>query len=252
MKRASLGLLALAFYAAAAAPGNLPNLSNESIVGHFDIVAFGSGEHAAQGFTRVRKWEQPIRIGLQGDYPDYFEQFVNEHIVDLVAATSHPIELYYSFNLQRAGKLAVDFDRRKVNVILYYLPRPEIARQIARYFDNDTAAVEKLVTNSSCFAKFFKKKNNIVAGIVVFPDHLRKVQSRTCVIEELTQLLGLPNDSDRVAPSIFNDKSLYIDLTDHYRLLLRVLYDARMKAGMSRAEALLLARRILDEIRPGQ
>jgi hypothetical protein len=28
---------------------------------------------------------------------------------------------------------------------------------------------------------------------------------RACVVEELTRVLGLPNDSDAVKPSIFND-----------------------------------------------
>ena len=94
------------------------------------------------------------------------------------------------------------------------------------------------------FCKVLQEKNNIVAGIAVFPDHHPKEWMRACVIEKLTQLMGLPNDSDRVTPSIFNDKSRYFSLTEHDRLLLRVLYDARMKAGTARANALVLARQI--------
>ena len=47
-----------------------------------------------------------------------------------------------------------------------------------------------------------------------------------------------------------NDRSLYEELTEHDRHLLRVLYDPRLKAGMPRAEALPLAARILARNRP--
>ena len=73
---------------------------------------------------------------------------------------------------------------------------------------------------------------------------------RACVVEELTQVLGLPNDSNAVQPSIFNDQSRFFELTEHDRLLVRILYDNRITPGMPRREALRLGREILNEIRP--
>ena len=61
--------------------------------------------------------------------------------------------------------------------------------------------------------------------------------------------MGLPNDSNDVYPSIFNDKGRLDDLSEQDVLLLRLLYDPRMKAGMSRDDALNTARRILPELR---
>ena len=72
---------------------------------------------------------------------------------------------------------------------------------------------------------------------------------RPRIVEETTQSMGLPNDYKEVYPSVFNDSSRLDDLTEHDILLLRLLYDPRMKAGMKRDEALAVAREILPELR---
>ena len=73
---------------------------------------------------------------------------------------------------------------------------------------------------------------------------------RAYVVEELTQVLGLPNDSDTVKPSIFNDQSRYFELTDLNRRMLKMLCDPRITPGMQRKEALRQGRLILEELNP--
>ena len=213
----------------------------------FDIIAFGN-EFTGQRFPRVRKWAEPMRIGLQGDYPEYFETFVLQQIQDLQRLTDHPIELYYSPTLQREKRLPAGFDRKKTNVILFYLPRDKISGAIARYFDNDPAQVAAMVKSSTCFAKFFTRRDEIRAAIAVFPDHHPKRIMRACVVEELTQIMGLPNDSVIVEASIFNDRSQFLELTANDRMLLRVLYDPRITYAMPRQRALQLVRTITIEL----
>jgi len=65
------------------------------------------------------------------------------------------------------------------------------------------------------------------------PDLLRL----SCIHEELTQGLGLPNDSPRARPSIFNDDEEFALLTDQDELLLRILYNPALRPGMTAAEA---------------
>lgn len=234
---------------ALAIPATGAELSNDAIARNFNVIAFGN-EYQRDDFARLRKWTGPIRIGLQGTYPAYFEKFVNQTIADLRRLTGHPIELYYSLKLQRESRLAEGFDKDQVNFILFYLPRDRIGEQVAKYFGNDVTKVEKMLTISTCFAKFFKQGDEIRAAVAVFPADQPKAWMRACVVEELTQVLGLPNDSSAVAPSIFNDHSRYFELTEHDRLLVRILYDGRMKVGMPRQQAVGLARQILDELRP--
>ncbi len=76
------------------------------------------------------------------------------------------------------------------------------------------------------------------------PDLMRKA----CIHEELAQGLGLPNDSPRARPSIFNDDEEFGLLTTHDELLLRMLYDPRMTPGMNLNAARKQAEIIANEL----
>lgn len=80
------------------------------------------------------------------------------------------------------------------------------------------------------------------------PDLLRL----SCIHEELAQGLGLPNDSPLARPSVFNDDEEFGLLTTHDEYLLQMLYDPRMRPGMTAAEARPVAQTIASEILGGQ
>ena len=79
------------------------------------------------------------------------------------------------------------------------------------------------------------------------PDLLRL----SCIHEELAQGLGLANDSPAARPSIFNDDDEFALLTKHDELLLQMLYDDRLRPGMSAAEAAPITRIIARELLQG-
>ncbi|MDA1090834.1 MAG: DUF2927 domain-containing protein [Proteobacteria bacterium] len=244
----ALVLLTVAAVAPAGAEPSEETVTNQDIVRNFDTIAFGN-EYTGRRYDNVRKWRQPIRVGIEGRYPKYFETFVLQHIRDLRKLTGHSIRLYYSPAMQKEGRLAPDFDRKKINLILYYLPVDKIPKRLARYFDNDEAKVKKMIEVSTCFAKFGTKINEIRWAIAVFPSHHSQEYMRACVVEEMTQVLGLPNDSNAVKPSIFNDSSQYFELTAHDRWLIKMLYDPRITVGMPRPDAIRAAATFLDEHR---
>ena len=64
------------------------------------------------------------------------------------------------------------------------------------------------------------------------------------------QALGLGNDHSEVRPSIFNDDEEFALLTRHDEYLLRILYDPRLKSGMTAEEAVPIVRQIIREMRP--
>ena len=64
----------------------------------------------------------------------------------------------------------------------------------------------------------------------------------------MIQSLGLPNDSNLINPSIFSDRSRRTDLTRTDLIILKTLYDPRMKAGLPRDDALVLARSVIAEL----
>ncbi len=71
----------------------------------------------------------------------------------------------------------------------------------------------------------------------------------SCIVEELTQSMGLTNDSDWVYPSIANDKSVLDLLTGLDYLLLKLLYHPDLKTGMSIAQSTPIVRRILKNFK---
>lgn len=225
--------------------------TNADLLRNFDTIAFGN-EYTGQRFDIVRKWSKPMRMGIQGqNYPAYLETFIDDVADDLAKTTGHDISLYYSFAKQKAKALPSDFDRTKVNVILYYLPDDQIPAATAKYWGGDQDKVRWLVENSTCFANYFTKKGEITAAVIVFPSRHPESFHRACVVEEITQILGLPNDSNLVKPSIFNDQSQYFELTEHDRWLLRALYLPEITPGMHRHDALRKALDFWKRSRPG-
>lgn len=244
-KAIHLLLLVLLFLA------NIASLSlpdDDTLIDHLDIVAFGN-EYTKERFPRVRKWRTPIRMGIQGKSPTFLDANIRQHARELQRLTGHPMELIYSENMRNSGQLAPDFDRKQVNLILFFVPASQIHASVLKYFDNDKKIVDNMIQSSTCFAKFFKKKDEIRAAVVVMPSHLSREALRACVVEELTQIMGLPNDSDLLTDSIFNDKSRFNEWTDHDQMLLRMLYHPGITIGMERQQALDRVRKILPELR---
>ena len=79
--------------------------------------------------------------------------------------------------------------------------------------------------------------------IAPYPDELR----RHCIAEELTQALGLADDCAILRDSIFNDASARPRIAPWDALMVRILYDPRLKAGMHKTEAMPIVRRIIAE-----
>ncbi len=92
--------------------------------------------------------------------------------------------------------------------------------------------------------------DSLAVGLIFVKAELSGNFRRACLTEEFTQVFGLINDDPEARPSIFNDDQEFIELTRHDEYLLKVLYDPRLRPGMTEAEARPLVRRIVQDI-PG-
>ena len=75
------------------------------------------------------------------------------------------------------------------------------------------------------------------------PDLMRDA----CYHEEIAQGLGLANDSPKARPSIFNDDEEFAFLTTHDERLLSILYDHRLRPGMTPDQARRIVARLASE-----
>ncbi|MBT5413409.1 MAG: DUF2927 domain-containing protein [Rhodospirillaceae bacterium] len=231
-------LLVLALVLAACAP-KIDHLSNAQIVDHFETVAFG--REFATTSDHLIKWTEPVRIQLIGDdIADRHRARIVAHLADLAAITGHPIGL-----IEGAGEanvlLLVTPRRQFVPILTEAIGRREVAERIVRS-----------MTGNACIGSLGSgESGEIDAAVVLIPnDEYNDLLMRACIVEELTQLLGLLNDSDEIAPSIFNDRSRFVDLTEHDRLLLRILYAPELRPGMSPEAARAAAMTALARLRP--
>ena len=97
----------------------------------------------------------------------------------------------------------------------------------------------------ACGAEVFTDRNLVIrrARITINADW--RALRRHCIIEEITQALGLMNDSGYLFPSIFNDNSRQQRLSPWDRMVIRAHYDRRLRPGMDWSTAEPIVRRNL-------
>ncbi len=235
--RFALGLAVAAALLAPQRVGRADNaLSNAEVVGSLMEIVFGS-EFVGQDSNIVRKWTVPLRIAIYAKEPQRYRGLVEPVLQQLHELTGLDIRL-------------VDQSAPAQNAYVLILGR----EQFYAYAESHLSPGKNPRTNTylDCFGLFAAGSGGVIGELTaVIPEFASEATKRSCVIEEVAQALGLPNDSFTVQPSIFNDDDEYQDLTWQDELFLRVLYDARVRPGMTRAEFEPLAKRIVDELRPG-
>lgn len=185
--------------------------------------------------SHLKKWQNPIKLHMVYEYPEaeQYQHLVNKHLKHLHAITQHPI--YRARSLESANLKVILTTENKWEQ--FYL----------KQFDQNT---QRKLLKTVCMGRMkFGKNNTIVGGEVVIPVD-RAIRHRklvTCVVEELTQILGLPNDSELVYPSIFNDHTPNDLLSGLDYLLLKLLYQPALKSNMSAAQISQAVRPILRD-----
>lgn len=239
-RRRRLGKLGPAAFLSLALPllVGFKGYSDEDFVRNFDIIVFNA-EHREMTVKQVRKWVVPIRIYLEVRVPDagYYRKLTQATAVKLAEASGLDIQIV---------------DRKEAANVISTFDRMEGLLAAAEGYFPGEAWIKELMNANLCIGRFYTNGQGEIYKANIFIPTDRSSSAGmlpACVIEETAQIMGLPNDSDEIYLSIFNDRSKFIDLTEHDLTLIRLLYDPRLKPGMGRREALEIVRRIVPEIR---
>lgn len=200
--------------------------------------------------AKLRRWEDPVRIKLhfgasaspQMRAKDSAQ--VARYVERLRRITGHSIALTESAESANYHVFVVSVDeQRTLNQTLdrmqLGLPKSttlDIARQGRHNYCFVYAA------SGTTHAHIYELAIAVVR--TEHPDLMRQA----CYHEEIAQGLGLANDSPHARPSIFNDDEEFALLTTHDAQLLQMLYDRRLRPGMSSLEARPIVDRIAAEI----
>lgn len=215
-----------------------------------EYVTEGDELRARATASRLRRWAEPVRMDVEFGASIPTDQrakdmaTVQSYAGRLARATRHPVSV--SSSAPNFHVLIMnEADRRGTTARLRDLV-PGIADSSLRAIINlprDQLCI--VVAFSAPGASTYNKAIAVIRG--EHPDLLRK----SCLHEELAQGLGLANDSPAARPSIFNDDEEFGLLTTHDELLLRMLYDRRLRPGMRAAEAAPIVRQIATELTRG-
>ncbi|WP_407332305.1 DUF2927 domain-containing protein [Enterovibrio sp. 27052020O] len=176
----------------------------------------------------IRKWHQPIRIFIDHRVGDdkLHTMLTTIQINDLARATGHDI------------KLVDDPEDANIRMVFTRQGRwQDETRELWPTEDNFP------FHGAICMAHIsVTPKTEIRKALIVIPVDLARERGKlfACVVEEITQVMGLPNDSDKVFPSIFNDASKNNLMTPLDITLLRLLYSSEVRAGMSEKQVMPL------------
>jgi hypothetical protein len=186
--------------------------------------------------SRLRRWEQPVRIGLRfgASVPPEVQATDRVRIASFAArlsqVTGHPITL----------------DEANPNFFIHVVSEderealgPEVRAVLPGLAPADVAGITAMPRTTYCLVYALSEGGSGAysrAFAVIRAEHPDLLRL-SCLHEELTQGLGLPNDSPRARPSIFNDDEEFALLTDHDELLLRILYSPNLRPGMTAEEA---------------
>ncbi|MGL6446626.1 DUF2927 domain-containing protein [Aeromonas veronii] len=197
--------------------------SDSYLVESFMAIAM-EREYGEARQTRFARWQQPIRLQLineSGDKP------LQADVVKVQAA-----------HLARITGHSISMVAAKPNLTLIMTDYSKMKSWANRTMGGDPS-VKMALKEGLCLANFATNaKHEISRATIIIPVDYSRAKGRflDCVVEEFTQVMGLPNDSDKVFPSIFNDNSIDSFLTGLDYVLLKMAYHPALKAGMSSDE----------------
>jgi len=147
----------------------------------------------------------------------------------------------FSKNLSEITDHRIEMSDRNSNMFVIFGNQEEIpilikeVSFISTGFDpQKTKLLSKLPKDIQCLAMTSVKADtigNIVSALIIIRSELPNLLKKACIQEEMAQGLGLSNDSHLARPSIFNDDDEFATLTEFDKILLKILYDKRLKSG---------------------
>jgi hypothetical protein len=211
--------------------------SDAEIADGFFKIAFGAELRLAGGADRVRKFDRRVRVFLDN------RAHANRR-ADIAAVISE-IRTYVDHL-----DIELTEDRKAANVVLTLVrDHSELLRTMRSFYGRKRADEIERRLAPRCLSGFSEDaEHRIRRAEVLLTTDGGDFSFLDCAYEELLQALGPINDDRSVPWTMFNDdvQMGFFDVYDQY--ILNILYDPRVRPGMTRQEIEILLPEILPEI----
>jgi hypothetical protein len=211
------------------------SFTDSEITDGFFKTAFGAEYHLAGRVDRIRKYEGPVRVFADGR-ADRKAELANI-VADIALRVQHL-------------NIAMAESRGEANVVVKLVRDRDLNRTIATFYGLSRAREIRGSLDPQCLSGFRKnEKFEIEHSDVILTIDNGDFIFFDCAYEELLQSLGPINDTSSVPWTMFNDNVSmgFFDIYDQY--ILNVLYDPRVKAGMTVAEVKAVLPDVLADVR---
>src|SRR3954452_8726476 len=213
------------------------SFTDGEIVDGFFQTAFGAEYHLAGRVDRIRKYEAPVRVFADGVNRADRKAQLAKVVGDIARRVQH-----LDIAMAETGEDA--------NVVVRLVRDRDLYRTISTFFGSDRAREIRSSLDPQCLSGFRKnEKYEIEHSDVILTVDNGDFIFFDCAYEELLQSLGPINDTNSVPWTMFNDSVQmgYFDVYDQY--ILNILYDPRIRAGMSVAEVRAVLPEVLADVR---
>ncbi len=202
---------------------------------------------ARQTASRLHRWDESIRMEVEfGATVDPAQASLDRRAITTYAARLGSLTGVDVTQVESGGNFNVfvvnEEERRALG--------PRLQQLIPGISASAIRTVTELPRSSYCLVFAFDPQSDGTyerAVAVVRAEHPNLLRL-SCFHEELAQAMGLANDSPAARPSIFNDDEEFALLTGHDEMLLRMLYDPRLKPGMTADVAAPIVTQIAAEM----
>jgi hypothetical protein len=210
--------------------------TDSEIIEGFFKTAFGAEYHLAGRVDRIRKYDGPVRVFVDGNRPDRKAQLAKV-VADIGQRVQHL-------------DIAMAETSDAANVAVKMVRDRDLYRTITSFYGSERAREIKASLDPQCLSGFRKsEKYEIEHSDVILTVDNGDFVFLDCAYEELLQSLGPINDTSSVPWTMFNDDVSmgFFDVYDQY--ILNLLYDPRIKAGMTVEEVKAVLPEVLADVR---
>jgi hypothetical protein len=211
--------------------------TDDEIIDGFFKIAFGAELQLGRRVQRIRKFDEPVRVFVFDQAGDKRSTQIAAIIADIRARVNH-LDLAMSDDLQSA------------NFVVMLVRKQDLKRTIRSVYGRDRAREIERSLHPQCLSGFGKdERYRIRHAEVILPADADEFAFYDCAYEEMLQALGPINDDRSVPWTMFNDdvQMGFFDVYDQY--LLNLLYDPRIRPGMTKEEVAKLLPAVLTTVR---
>jgi hypothetical protein len=188
--------------------------------------------------TKAVKWPFPMRFAFFGKVPDWHRVLIRRYLNLISRLTKLEFE-------------EVPEGIGQANYRFYFAKNKDDMIRIGIENGQNENDLKELVPTIFCYA-FFRvdRPKRLPIGIMVISGEKNNRQTKGCIAEEMTHALCLLGHNATYSPTIYSNKEFPEKLSINDKILLRTLYDERIKIGMTRKETTPIAKQIVEELVP--